>query len=381
MSRRLPDPLTGPGFGSYAGDDVAWLLKDLSGARLEAPTAEREAAIQSGQAHYAESLPIEFQPDAAYTALFHRAVADSAARLARAVGLVCGLVCAERGFGPDRPPVLVSLARAGTPVGILMRRWLATVGVTAPHYTISIVRGRGIDTNALTWIAARHPDTDVVFVDGWTGKGAITRELDAAVRGHNAAHGTAFDPRMAVLADPGHCVCWYGTRDDFLIPSACLNSTVSGLVSRTVLNPGLIGPDDYHGAKFYAELAGADVSHVFLDAVCAGFAEVAGPVAADLPGLLAGDRAPTWAGWQAVERISTGYGIGDVNLVKPGVGETTRVLLRRIPERVLVDAGHDEADLRHVLVLAGQRGVPVDTVHGLAYSCVGLIHPRGGGEG
>ncbi len=42
----------------------------------------------------------------------------------------------------------------------------------------------------------------------------------------------------------------FGTREDFLIPSACLNSTVSGLVSRTVLNDDLIGPADFHGAKF-----------------------------------------------------------------------------------------------------------------------------------
>ena len=41
---------------------------------------------------------------------------------------------------------------------------------------------------------------------------------------------------MAVLADPGYCTSIYGTREDFLIPSACLNATVSGLISRTVLN-------------------------------------------------------------------------------------------------------------------------------------------------
>jgi hypothetical protein len=70
------------------------------------------------------------------------------------------------------------------------------------------------------------------------------------------------------------------------------------------------------------------------------------------------------------------YGIGEVNLVKPGVGETTRVLLRRVPWRVLVRAGAPAADLAHVLLLARRRGVPVEEVTGLPYSCVGLIHPR-----
>ena len=78
--------------------------------------------------------------------------------------------------------MLVSLARAGTPVGVLMRRWAQhRHGLDLPHYAVSIVRGRGIDANALRWLAAHHDPADVVFVDGWTGKGAITRELAAAL--------------------------------------------------------------------------------------------------------------------------------------------------------------------------------------------------------
>lgn len=373
----LPAPLHGPQFGSYAADEVSWLLTDLSHVQLEAPTQDREAAIQSGRAHYAESLPVEYQPDAAYQSLFHTAVDESARRIAHAVGVVAEILRAERGGSM----VLASLARAGTPIGILVRRWLAhRHGVSPAHYTLSIVRGRGIDSVALEYLAAHHDPRDVVFVDGWTGKGAIARELTAAVERHNASHATAFDPQMAVLADPGRCVRVFGTRDDFLIPSACLNSTVSGLVSRTVLNEALIGPGDFHGAKFYSELAGGDVSNLYLDAVTACFDDVRGDVDRDWPAVAAGDRTPTWEGWAAVERIAREYGIGEVNLVKPGVGETTRVLLRRVPQRVLVRADAAAA-LPHVLLLARQRGVPVELVHGLPYTCVGLIEPHTGGEG
>ncbi len=249
-----------------------------------------------------------------------------------------------------------------------------------PHHAVSIVRGRGIDALALRYLATHHDPADVVFVDGWTGKGAIARELTAALDVHHARTGVRFDDSLAVLADPGGCVTVFGTRDDFLIPSACLNSTVSGLVSRTVLNDELIGPGDFHGAKFYAELAGADVSGTYLDAVTACFDDVHDDVVHDWPAVAAGDRTPTWAGWRAVEEISERYGIGQVNLVKPGVGETTRVLLRRVPERVLVRPGA-AADLPHVLALAAARGVPVEDVPGLAYSCVGLIDPSAGGEG
>ncbi|MFE6053584.1 phosphoribosyltransferase [Kitasatospora sp. NPDC056446] len=360
-------PLYGPGFSSYRADEVAWLLKDLSGVALEAPTEEREEAVQNGGAHYAESLPVEYQPSPEYQDLFQQALHGSARRIALAVGTVAETLLRERGPGL----VLASLARAGTPVGILIRRWLAFAhGLSVPHYAVSIVRGRGIDPVALRYLAAHHRAGDVVFVDGWTGKGAITRELADALAG------TAFDPDLAVLADPGRCVRTYGTRDDFLIPSACLNSTVSGLVSRTVLRPGLIGPDDFHGAKHYAELAGSDVSEAFLDAVAAHFDAVRAGALQGADRLSADqDRAPDWAGWAAVERISAEYGIDSVNLVKPGVGETTRVLLRRVPWRILARRGAG-ADLDHVRLLAAQRGVEVEEVDGLPYTCVGLIHPR-----
>ncbi|WP_225821082.1 phosphoribosyltransferase [Streptomyces naphthomycinicus] len=369
----LPEPLRGPAFSSYPPDEVGWLLQDLSDVTLEAPTEEREEAIQSGGAHYAESLPVEYQPSEQYQELFHAALDASAARLARAVGVVTETVVTER----SPRPVLVSLARAGTPVGVLMRRWARfRHGLDLPHYAVSIVRGRGIDANALRWLAAHHDPRDVVFVDGWTGKGAITRELAEAVREFEAEEGvTGFDPEIAVLADPGSCVRTFGTREDFLIPSACLNSTVSGLISRTVLRADLVGPHDFHGAKFYRELAGSDVSVAFLDAVGARFPEVADTVDGAVKELLATDRTPTWAGWRAVERISEEYGIHDVNLVKPGVGETTRVLLRRVPWKILARAGAG-ADLDHVRLLAEQRGVPVEEVGDLPYTCVGLIHPR-----
>lgn len=369
----LPEPLRGPAFSSYAPEEVGWLLQDLSDVTLEAPTEEREEAIQSGGAHYAESLPVEYQPSEQYQELFHAALDTSAARIAQAVGVVTETVLAER----SPRPVLVSLARAGTPVGVLMRRWAQhRHGLDLPHYAVSIVRGRGIDANALRWLAEHHDPRDVVFVDGWTGKGAITRELAQALEEFEKTDGIGgFSPEIAVLADPGSCVRTYGTREDFLIPSACLNSTVSGLISRTVLRADLVGPHDFHGAKFYRELAGTDVSVTFLDAVSARFPEVTDAACAQAKDLLATDRSPTWEGWAAVERISEEYGIHDVNLVKPGVGETTRVMLRRVPWKVLARAGAG-SDLDHVRLLAEQRGVPVEEVDALPYTCVGLIHPK-----
>ena len=164
-SRVTARPLRGPEFGSYRADEVTWLLKDLSAHALEGDLAERERRVQNGTAHYAESLPVEFQPGAEYQQLFHTTLRQTAGRIADAVAVVGELLVAER----HPQPVLVSLARAGTPVGILIRRWVEFAhGIALPHYAVSIVRDRGIDANALRYIVGEHDPESVVFVDGWT---------------------------------------------------------------------------------------------------------------------------------------------------------------------------------------------------------------------
>ncbi|MGH9226131.1 MAG: cysteine protease StiP family protein [Acidimicrobiales bacterium] len=349
---------TAVGFsGSYPAEDVTFLLKDLSGLMEESSLEEREQAMQGG-GHYSERLPIEYEPTARYTDLFHTTLAAGASLVAYLTAVTAERILRARGDDP----VLVSLARAGTPVGILLRRYLlARHGLDLAHYSVSIIRGRGIDERALAYVQDRHPGRPIQFIDGWSGKGAIQRELTAACRR------LGLDDRMAVLADPGECTAIWGTRDDVLIPSACLNATVSGLVSRTVLNR-LIGPGDFHGAKVYGHLAPVDLSNTFVDTVAAHFGSV-GDIAVTDP-----TPAPTWAGWDAVRRIATRAGIDDVNLVKPGVGEATRVLLRRRPWKVLVRPDRTD-DLEHVLVLAEERRVPVEPFADMTYSCCGLIAP------
>ena len=147
-------------------------------------------------------------------------------------------------------------------------------------------------------------------------------------------------------------------------------------MSRTVLNRDYIGPDDFHGAKFYRELAPHDVSGLLLDTITDEFPAVAERLPALMHAIAGTDRTPTWAGWRAVKQIQAQYGLSSINFVKPGVGETTRVLLRRIPWRVLLREA-DLADHAHIRLLAAERGVPVEVVPDLTYSCVGLIKETG----
>ena len=245
-----------------------------------------------------------------------------------------------------------------------------------PHYSISIVRGRGIDTVALDHIVARHDPRDVLFVDGWTGKGAITAELtDGAgrLRGRWRA-APARRPRRDRRPRPLRDAVRH--QAGLLVPSACLNSTVCGLVSRTVLND-LIKPGMFHGAKVYSELAGADRSARFLDAVSAQFPAGRPRCRGALASRLRRRPPVTFAGREVVSRIQAEFGLPSQHLVKPGAGEATRVLLRRLPWLVLVRPDRRDV-LEHLLLLAKERGVEVLDYPDMPYSCVGLVRPQAG---
>ncbi|MBC7860278.1 MAG: hypothetical protein H7Z39_16215, partial [Burkholderiaceae bacterium] len=66
------------------------------------------------------------------------------------------------------------------------------------------------------------------------------------------------------------------------------------------------------------------------------------------------------------------YGIADVNLIKPGIGEATRVLLRRVPERLIV-RDPDAPDVAHLRLLAREKSIPVTVEPALPYQAVALI--------
>jgi hypothetical protein len=66
------------------------------------------------------------------------------------------------------------------------------------------------------------------------------------------------------------------------------------------------------------------------------------------------------------------YGVENENHIKPGIGETTRVLLRRIPERLLLrQAGLPETE--HLEHLARDKEVAITLDPGLPYRAAALI--------
>ena len=348
---------------SYREEDVVLLLKDITGLVEPQPTHEREKLIQSGR-HYCEMLPIEYVPTKRYMQVYQEALRIYAAPTAWAVAGLAEKILHKR--GPDT--VLVSLARAGIPVGILLKRFFKQYRhLELPHYAISIIRGRGIDHNAMRYLLERYEPRQLLFVDGWIGKGAIFKELHEAVAAYPGV-----SPQIAVLADPANITDLCGTHEDLLIPSSCLNCTVSGLISRTFLRSDVIGAQDFHGAVFYGELAQSDLSESFLEAVEQYFPDKAQEQLR--PDSSLQNPAAPGTGMEEAEQIAEAFGMQDIHLVKPGIGETTRVLLRRVPWKVLVDARWESAQaLRHVMRLAQEKNVPVERYPLRHYKCCGLI--------
>jgi hypothetical protein len=156
-----------------------------------------------------------------------------------------------------------------------------------------------------------------------------------------------------------------------------LNAVVSGLVSRTVLRDGVVGPGDFHACRYYAEWSEHDLSRAFVDRVSArvdGFL-------ADGPGSPA-PRDPRRRGVlrrrsrEFVATMMARYGVRDENRVKPGIGESARALLRRLPDRLLLRDARG-GDVRPLLHLADEAGVPVEIHPDLPYRATVIIQTLG----
>lgn len=353
--------------GSYAPEDVTFLLKPAEVALTE--VAEKEALIQSGARHYSEMLSEERLPDARYLALYGAALARNAGRLKADVEALAEAITAR----PEtaKSCTVISLARAGTPIGVLLRRSLAARGVDVAHYSVSIIRGRGIDRVALAHIAAARGTTDAVFVDGWTGKGAITQELEASLGDGS----TGFAPFLAVVADPAGCASLAATSEDYLIPSGILGAIASGLVSRSVLSEALVGEGEFHACRYLAEHAHADRTRAFIAAV-----EAAAPSTDPHPGWSPPAAASRRAASRAlVESLMAEFAVTNMNRIKPGIAEATRAVLRRLPEAVFV-RDRTDAEVTHLLHLAQQSHIPVQERELGNYRAVTLIAKAGDAE-
>ena len=373
------------GSGSYLASDVTVLLDMVDkDAVADVPVSQKEALIQSGQRHYSDMLTLEQAPTAMHEQLYIQALEQGTDRAATDIAHLAHTLhhLLQHKVSDEHPLVLVSLVRAGLPIGVLLQRALADTdsNYTLPsvHYGISIIRDRGLDPVALQMLLAAYPNSPLVFVDGWTGKGAIYQELARSLErfsdpAHdnfaNIFHQGADAIPLLTLADPAGVAWLSASEEDWLIPSGLLNSTVSGLISRSLYTEPSSG---LHRSVFYDDLIAADHSLAFIDHI-----DAARRALTTLPECLPTYQQPRYQTAALIEALAADYGITNRNRIKPTIAEATRAILRRDPERILLaTAEHpDTILLRH---LCAQRNITISVLGDkiLPYQAITLIKQR-----
>lgn len=334
---------------SYDPSDVVPLLTPLSIKPME--VAEKERLIQTGKAHYSEMISDERRPDQRYMDIFDDALARHETRIAEDIARIAKGIAEQIAQGLIKSTInLCSLVRAGLPYGVLLRRALASLGIDVAHYGVSIIRDRGLDRAAMAQVLRERPHGDVLFVDGWTGKGAISKELSKAWRAISGR-----DARLVVLADPAGHAWLAGSHEDWLIPSGILGANVSGLISRSILRQDLLGPGDFHGVMTVDHLSDIDRSRDFVDRISVhlpGALALGKRLRPPSPGICAQLR---MRAAKCVDEIAYRNNVDNLNRIKPGIAEATRAVLRRRPQKVFLRdlADPDLAALVHLCTLDG----------------------------
>ena len=382
MTNHNIQKIQGYGSGSYLASDVTVLLDIVNkDAVADVPVRQKEVLIQSGQRHYSDMLTLEDAPTARHEQLYQQALAQGTTRTATDIANLAYTLhhTFQQTVSPERPLVFVSLVRAGLPVGVLLQRALTDIdssyALPSVHYGISIIRDRGLDAVALQMILDAHPNSAIVFVDGWTGKGAIyqelSRSLDVFSNPNHPNFANIFHQGVDViplltLADPAGVALLAASEEDWLIPSGLLNSTVSGLISRSLYTSPQSG---LHRSVFYDNLVQVDHSLAFIDHIDTARRALSTPLQ-----YLQTFKQPRYQTATLIDTLAAEYDISNRNRIKPTIAEATRAILRRDPERILLaTANHpDTVLLRH---LCSERDIKIDVVGNkiLPYQAITLI--------
>ena len=354
--------------GSYEDNDVQFLLKkiNISSTSVE----DKEQKIQKESGHYSEMITHENPPTKEYMNIFYDAVKQNGEKFSYHLWLLSKKI--ELDYVKEKEIVIVSLARAGTPIGVLLTKILRFYyDKKISHYSVSIIRDKGIDVNAIAHIIKKHKDTNIVFVDGWTGKGVIGEELKSSINNINKDKDTNISSNLYVVADISGTSYWSATHEDYLLPSAVLNSTVSGLVSRTILNKDYIFEGDFHGCIYYEHMKENDVSVWFINEIVKIIKnKEKNYIFVD--NILSNKDELRHKSNLLLKFFMDKFNFSDRNFIKPGVGESTRVLLRRLPKEIWIK---DETDtsLKHLIYLAKSKSIKVHIDSNLSYNAVSII--------
>lgn len=321
---------------TYLDDDVRLLYTDIETRVVPMSLEAREQHIRRGfkacELLAEETVPTDLDINIYECAMkiYQKKVADAVQKIAECI------------YDKKKNDiVLVSLARAGISIGVLIKRYLDTkYMLNIPHYGMSIVGTNGVDVNALKYILSRHDAGSLQFIDGWTGKGFVQKKLKEGLLFY-----PQIDSKIAVLCDPGGITCLAGTHEDILVPSATLNSVVSGLLSRSVDNSKFIKNDEFFGAVCFSKMIDSDRTYDFIERISSCFDYSKNYYIHD-------DHIDNMH--STIESLIREYHLDNTGQIKPGLCETFRSINRKKPSFVLVSDLIDKELLNMIKVLGIQ---------------------------
>ena len=332
--------------GSFKPEDVTLLLQPITDVPLV--TKEQKEQIIAKGGHYSDVVVMEEVPSTLQQEVYKQSLEQMKGRLAVGINSLAFDITHDASSGDEI--VLISLVRAGTPLGVLLKRAISRqTHKVVHHYGVSIIRDRGIDPVAMKYIMDRHRrSAEIYFVDGWTGKGTIFRSLTKSLLSSDfwPEH---YPIKTVVFSDPSRSAWLSTTNADLLLPFGVLNSTVAGLISRTVYRE-----DGYHGVYVFDGLSEWDWTNHFIETIDEIISQNTGDYNPPLRDL----SLNLTLAEEVVQKIKVLTDTYDDNKIKPSIAECTRALLRRVPKMILV-ADRSDPDLRLILSLAQSQGVQV----------------------
>lgn len=351
--------------GSYNPSDVTFLLNPNTDARLT--TIEIKEDLMAAGVHYSDLVVKEEAPSGEQIDCYLSTLDDLKNEMALGV-LGLAKAIAQEAFFSDEI-VLISLVRAGTPLGVLLKHALENQDLCPPvsHYGVSIIRDRGIDQKAMIEIKENHPNAVFYFVDGWTGKGTITKTLKESIVKVPGWEGHV--PRLVVYSDPACKATLCATRNDMVLPFSVLNSTIAGLISRSFW---VEDPESYHGVYEYTYLAQDDFTKAYIelmkkeiDSNHIDWATIAHAYNSKL------DKTVS----TTTERLIKDLVGNNPNKLKMSISETVRALLRRNPKQIYISS-YDDPEVQLIIQLAKNKGVPIQARTGLGgwYKALAILN-------
>ena len=301
--------------------------------------------------HFSHSPKIESAPDEQTLQTYRWAMSIYAKQLSQGISRLAHTLISTAETERKERIILISLARAGVPIGALLQGTLQRLKINSQHYVISLVLDRGLDTRALLYLREHEPNSTVFFVDGWTGKGAVSDELEQSLQTFQRAFNLESSeplgrpPRLVVLSDlAGRAWCAINGEDD-LIPSSLLGAPICGLLGRPQLVLSNHPLWDRHMCPHWRHLCVWDQSRAHLKgllplvyrSLTQSSTEHSSPICWGEDERMAQQRRIQ----KLIHRVSSHPLYQRLGQIKPGIAEASRAVWRRAPAHVWIRDPHD----------------------------------------